>query len=109
MVQRRHDGWLLIRLAAQNVARRQLRAILLGVAVMLGVGIGFASFVAGWALREGMAVSFARMGADLLEVRLDCFDNLVRRSVQALGVDAVTPVPCQALPREFEDDAFYGS
>src|SRR5262245_38010887 len=68
MAQRRHDGWLLIRLAAQNVARRQLRAILLGVAVMLGVGIGFASFVAGWALREGMAVSFARMGADLVVV-----------------------------------------
>ena len=68
MAQRRHDGWLLIRLAAQNVARRRLRAILLGVAVMLGVGIGFASFVAGWALREGMAVSFARMGADLVVV-----------------------------------------
>ncbi len=68
MAQRRHDRWLLIRLAAQNVARRQLRAILLGVAVMLGVGIGFASFVAGWALREGMATSFARMGADLVVV-----------------------------------------
>ena len=62
------DRWLLIRLAAQNVGRRRLRAIFLGVAVMLGVGIGFASFVAGWALREGIAVSFARMGADLVVV-----------------------------------------
>ena len=35
---------------------------------MLGVGIGFASFVAGWALREGMATSFSRMGADLIVV-----------------------------------------
>ncbi len=68
MARRRHDRWLLIRLAAQNVARRPLRAIFLGVAVMLGVGIGFASFVAGWALREGMATSFSRMGADLVVV-----------------------------------------
>jgi putative ABC transport system permease protein len=65
---RRHDRWLLIRLAAQNVGRRRLRAMFLGAAVMLGVGIGFASFVAGWALWQGMAQSFARMGADLLVV-----------------------------------------
>jgi putative ABC transport system permease protein len=65
---RRHDRWLLIRLAAQNVGRRRLRAMFLGVAVMLGVGVGFASFVAGWALWQGMAQSFARMGADLLVV-----------------------------------------
>jgi putative ABC transport system permease protein len=68
MAGRRNDHWLLIRLAAQNVARRRLRATFLGAAVMLGVGIGFASFVAGWALRDGMAASFSRMGADLLVV-----------------------------------------
>jgi putative ABC transport system permease protein len=68
MSRRRHDRWLLIRLAAQNVGRRLLRAIFLGAAVMLGVGIGFASFVAGWALQAGMAQSFSRMGADLLVV-----------------------------------------
>jgi putative ABC transport system permease protein len=51
----RHDRWLLIRLAAQNVGRRRLRAMFLGAAVMLGVGIAFASFVAGWALWQGMA------------------------------------------------------
>ena len=56
MAQRRHH-WLLIRLAAQNVGRRPMRALFLGAAVMLGVGIGFASFVAGWALREGMATA----------------------------------------------------
>jgi putative ABC transport system permease protein len=65
---RRHDRWLLVRLAAQNVGRRRLRAIFLGAAVMLGVGIGFASFVAGWALWQGMAQSFSRMGADLVVV-----------------------------------------
>src|SRR5262245_66563592 len=64
----RHERWLLIRLAAQNVGRRRLRAIFLGAAVMLGVGIGFASFVAGWALWQGMAQSSSRMGADLLVV-----------------------------------------
>src|SRR5437588_6626184 len=65
---RRHDRWLLIRLAAQNVGSRRLRALFLGAAVMLGVGIGFASFVAGWALRDGVATSFSRMGADLVVV-----------------------------------------
>jgi putative ABC transport system permease protein len=65
---RRHDWWLLIRLAAQNVGSRRLRALFLGAAVMLGIGIGFASFVAGWALRDGIAISFARMGADLVVV-----------------------------------------
>jgi putative ABC transport system permease protein len=64
----RNDLWLLIRLASQNVGRRRLRAIFLGAAVMLGVGIGFASFVAGWALWQGMTQSFSRMGADLLVV-----------------------------------------
>src|SRR5215471_3511300 len=64
----RNDLWLLMRLAAQNVGRRRLRAIFLGAAVMLGGGIGFASFVAGWALWQGMTQSFSRMGADLLVV-----------------------------------------
>src|SRR5438094_2867423 len=65
---RRHHRWLLLRVAAQNAGRQRLRAILLGLAVMLGVGVGFAGFVAGWTLREGMATSFSRMGADLVVV-----------------------------------------
>ncbi len=68
MGRRRRHRWLLIRLAAQNVGRRRLRAFLLGIAVMLGVGVGFAGFVTGWALSEGIAASLARMGADLLVV-----------------------------------------
>jgi putative ABC transport system permease protein len=63
-------------LAAQNVGRRRLRALFLGAAVMLGVGIGFASFVAGWALREGIATSFARMGADLVIVPRSTLVNI---------------------------------
>jgi putative ABC transport system permease protein len=55
-------------MAAQNVVRRPLRALLLALAVTVGVGIGFASFVAGWAMHAGMATAFARMGADLVAV-----------------------------------------
>src|SRR5437667_11924885 len=65
---RRQDRRLLVRVAAQNVGRRRLRGILLGLAVTLGVGVGFAGFVAGWALRAGIATSFSRMGADLVVV-----------------------------------------
>jgi putative ABC transport system permease protein len=68
--------WLLIRVAAQNVGRRRFRAILLGAAVMLGVGIGFASFVAGWALRTGVATSLSRMGADLVVVPRETLVNI---------------------------------
>ena len=75
-MRRRHDRWLLMRLAAQNIGRRRLRAIFLGVAVMLGVGIAFASFVAGWALRDGMTTSFSRMGADLIVVPRSTLVNI---------------------------------
>src|SRR5215472_6972123 len=68
MAIRRQDRWLLIRVAAHNVGRGRARAIFLGIAVMICVGIGFAGFVAGWALWAGMATSFARMGADLVVV-----------------------------------------
>jgi putative ABC transport system permease protein len=88
MARRRHDRWLLIRLAAQNVGRRRLRAILLGVAVMLGVGIGFASFVAGWALREGIARSFSRMGADLVVVPRTTLVNITASLLTVQPTDA---------------------
>src|SRR5215469_9670659 len=60
--------WLLVRVAAQNVGRRRWRTILLALSVMLGVGVGFAGFVAGWALRTGMTANLSRMGADLVVV-----------------------------------------
>src|SRR5712691_2796937 len=89
----RRAWWLLIRLAAQNVGRRRLRAILLGSAVMLGMGVGFASFVAGWALRSGIATSFSRMGADLVVVPRATLVNItsslltVQPTDQTLGAD----------------------
>jgi putative ABC transport system permease protein len=68
--------WLLIRMAAHNVGRRPLRALLLALAVMVGVGVGFASFVAGWALRAGMTTAFSRMGADLVVVPRPALVNI---------------------------------
>ncbi|MGZ9111563.1 MAG: ABC transporter permease [Rhodoplanes sp.] len=84
----RHEFLLLIRLAAQNVGRRRLRAIFLGIAVMLGTGVGFASFVAGWALRDGMATSFARMGADLVVVPRATLVNITSSLLTVQPTDA---------------------
>jgi len=88
---RRHDRWLLVRLAAQNVGRRRLRAIFLGAAVMLGVGIGFASFVAGWALWQGMAQSFSRMGADLVVVPRATLVNITASLLTVQPTDETLP------------------
>ncbi len=90
---RRPQLWLLIRLAAQNVGSRRLRALFLGIAVTIGVGIAFASFVAGWALRDGIAVSFSRMGADLVIVPPTTLVNItaslltVQPTTETLPVD----------------------
>jgi putative ABC transport system permease protein len=91
MARRRNDNWLLIRLAAQNVARRRLRAVFLGAAVMLGVGVGFASFVAGWALRNGMATSFSRMGADLVVVPRATLVNITASLLTVQPTDETLP------------------
>jgi putative ABC transport system permease protein len=88
MAGRRHDRWLLIRVAAQNVGRHRLRAIFLGIAVMLGVGVGFASFVAGWALRAGMTTSLSRMGADLVVVPRATLVNITSSLLTVQPTDA---------------------
>jgi putative ABC transport system permease protein len=76
MARRRPDRWLLLRLAAQNVGRRRWRTLLLGLSVTLGVGVGFAGFVAGWALRTGMTANLSRMGADLVVVPAGTLVNI---------------------------------
>ena len=68
MVAHLSPQFLLFRLAAQNMGRRRLRALLLGLAVMLAVGVAFASFIGGWALHGGVVTSFSRMGADIVVV-----------------------------------------
>jgi putative ABC transport system permease protein len=85
------DRWLLLRLAAQNVGRRRLRAILLAAAVMLGVGVGFAGFVTGWALSNGIAASLARMGADLLVVPHNTLVNITASLLTVQPTDATLP------------------
>src|SRR4051812_19585468 len=67
---------LLIRLAAQNLARRRVRALLLGLSIALAVGVGVAGLVAGRALDDGIAASFSRMGADLVVVPRGALVNL---------------------------------
>jgi len=66
----------MFRVAAQNIGRRLLRAVLLGLSVTLAVGVGFAGFVGGWALRDGVITSFSRMGADIVVVPAGALVNL---------------------------------
>jgi len=88
MAKRRRECWLLIRVAAQNIERRPMRAVLLGVAVMLGVGVGFATFVAGWSLRAGIATSLSRMGADLVVVPRETLVNITSSLLTVQPTDA---------------------
>ena len=76
MKRRRASHFLLLRLAAQNVVRRLLRSLFLGLAVMIAVGVGFSGAVLGWALREGVTTSFSRMGADLVIVPQGALVNI---------------------------------
>ena len=66
----------LFSLAAQNVGQRRARAVLLGLAIMLAVGVGYASFTVGAALRVGVATSFSRMGADMAVVPYGTLVNI---------------------------------
>jgi putative ABC transport system permease protein len=86
---RRQDRWVLIRVAAQNVGRQRVRSIFLGIAVMVGVGIDFASFVAGWALWAGMATSFDRMGADLAVVPRGTLVNITSSLLTVQPTDQI--------------------
>jgi putative ABC transport system permease protein len=76
MMTRRGTLFLLLRLAAQNVGRRRLRTLFLGLSVTMAVGVGFAAFVTGWSLRDGIATSFSRMGADLVVVPVGTLVNI---------------------------------
>ena len=58
---------------------------------MLGVGIGFAAFVAGSALRQGIATSFSRMGADLVLVPRATLVNITASLLTVQPTDATLP------------------
>lgn len=68
--------FLLLRLAAQNVGRRLLRSLLLGLAIMIAVGVALSGAILGWTLRNGILTSFSRMGADLVIVPQGTLVNL---------------------------------
>ena len=85
--------FLLFRLAAQNIGRRRLRALFLGIAVMLAVGVGFASFTAGWALRGGIATTFSRMGADLVVVPFGTLVNITSTLLTVQPTEQELDVP----------------
>ena len=70
------DGWLLARLAAQNLSRRRLRVFLLALSVAMAVGVGLASLVLGWSIRDGISTDFSRMGADMIVVPRDTLVNI---------------------------------
>jgi putative ABC transport system permease protein len=70
------SSWLFVRLAAQSLSHRPLRAVLLALTVALGVGAVFATAVARRAVQDSMALGVARMGADLLVVPRDTLVNL---------------------------------
>ncbi|HEY4168859.1 MAG TPA: ABC transporter permease [Reyranella sp.] len=83
---------LLIRLAAQNLGRRRLRALLLGLSVALAVGVGVAGLVAGRALSEGIAASFSRMGADLVVVPRSTLVNITASLLTVQPTDEMLDV-----------------
>ena len=76
MTKLRGTHFLLLRLAAQNVGRRRVRTLFLGLSITMAVGVGLAAFVTGWALRDGIATSFSRMGADLVVVPVGTLVNI---------------------------------
>jgi putative ABC transport system permease protein len=70
------SSWLFVRLAAQSLGRRPLRALLLALTVAIGVGAVFATAIARRAVQDSMALGVARMGADLLVVPRETLVNL---------------------------------
>jgi putative ABC transport system permease protein len=109
------SSWLFVRLGAQSLSRRPLRASLLALAVAVGVGAVFATAVARRAVHDSLALGVARMGADLLVVPRETLVNLTaallvaeptthtldarlaERVARVPGVEAVAPQRAVAL------------
>ena len=75
---RRHRtaSWLFTRLALQNLLRRKTRTLMLLMAVGLGTGAVFASYVVARGIEASMEQGFARMGADLVVVPAEAMVNI---------------------------------
>jgi putative ABC transport system permease protein len=103
------SSWLFVRLAAQSLGRRPLRAFFLALTVAIGVGAVFATAIVRRAVHDSMALGIARMGADLLVVPRETLVNvtpallvaeptphtldarLAEEVARLPGVDAVAP------------------
>jgi putative ABC transport system permease protein len=71
-----NPGWLYARIAFQNLLRKPARTLMLLLAVGLGTGAVFASFIVARGIEASMENSFARMGADLVVVPSDAMVNI---------------------------------
>ena len=67
---------MFVRLSAQHLRHRPIRAILLALAVAVGAGSGFTASVLHAAIEASMSVSMRRMGADLMVVPRETTVNL---------------------------------
>ena len=78
----------LTRLAFQNLLRQPARTLMLIVAVALGTGAVFASFVVGRGIEASVEQSFSRMGADLIVVPNDTMINITSALLTVQPTDA---------------------
>jgi putative ABC transport system permease protein len=97
-----HPTVMFLRLAAQHLRRRPVRAVLLALAVALGGGAGFSAAVLRAAIHENMTVTMSRMGADLIVVPRGTNVNLAAalltveptdRTLDAVTARAVSQLP----------------
>ena len=84
----RSTAWLFIKLAFQNLMRRPTRTLMLLIAVALGTGSVFASFIVARGIAASMEQSFARMGADLVVVPADAMVNTTSALLTVQPTDA---------------------
>ncbi len=85
---RRGASWLFTRLALQNLLRRPTRTVMLLLAVGLGTGAVFASFIVARGIEASMEQSFARMGADLVVVPAGAMVNITSALLTVQPTDA---------------------
>ena len=78
---------LFLRMAAQDLGHRPVRAALLALAVAAGGGAIFTATVLRRAIRESMVISLDRMGADLMVVPRETTVNLTPALLTAEPTD----------------------
>src|ERR1700758_2613696 len=87
MPDRSDIGFLLARLALQNLARRKARTFLLFAAVAVCSGAVFTGAVLMQSIERSMSVGFTRLGADLLVVPAGTLTNITAALLTAEPTD----------------------